>query len=104
MASAERSAAQPAERLDQVGRGALELVLDLLDGLVGLDLVAVEIGSSGGGRERTEERDADRGNRGPFNRSLAGQGFTLTEQRLDRAARGVQPAYKGRLLTYVRHG
>ena len=48
--------------------------------------------------------DPDRGNRGPFNRSLAGQGFTLTEQRLDRAARGVQPAYKGRLLTYVRHG
>jgi predicted nicotinamide N-methyase len=48
--------------------------------------------------------DPDRGNRGPFNRSLAVLGFSLTEQRLDRAARGTQTAYKGRLLTYTRHG
>ena len=47
--------------------------------------------------------DPDRGNRAPFNRSLAAQGFSLVEQRLDRAARGFQPAYKGRLLTYTRH-
>ena len=46
--------------------------------------------------------DPDRGNRGPFNRSMAGLGFGLVEQRLDRAARGAAPAYKGRLLTYTR--
>ncbi len=46
--------------------------------------------------------DPDRGNRGPFNRCMAGHGFGLAEQRLDRAARGDAPAYKGRLLTYTR--
>ena len=46
--------------------------------------------------------DPDRGNRGPFNRSLVTQGFTLAEQRLDRAERGSAPAYRGRLLVYTR--
>ena len=48
--------------------------------------------------------DPDRGNRGPFNRSMVSQGFAFTERRLDRAARGEEPAYKGRLLTYTRSG
>jgi predicted nicotinamide N-methyase len=46
--------------------------------------------------------DPDRGNRSPFNRVMASQGFVRTEERLDRAARGGIPAYKGRMLTYVR--
>lgn len=47
--------------------------------------------------------DPDRGNRAAFNRHMAGQGFTLTEQRLDRAETTAAAGYKGRLLTYVRH-
>ncbi|MCR5868812.1 methyltransferase [Aquincola sp. J276] len=47
--------------------------------------------------------DPDRGNRAAFNRHMAGQGFTLTEQRLDRAETAAVAGYKGRLLSYVRH-
>ena len=46
--------------------------------------------------------DPDRGNRPDFNRAMAAQGFTRREERLDRAARGAVPAYKGRLLVYLR--
>ena len=46
--------------------------------------------------------DPDRGNRSAFSRSLALQGYTLVEQRLDRAATVATPAYKGRLLRYRR--
>mgnify|MGYP002136935616 FL=1 len=46
--------------------------------------------------------DPDRGNRAAFNRHMAGQGFALTEQRLDRAASAQGAAYKGRLLSYAR--
>ncbi len=46
--------------------------------------------------------DPDRGNRPAFNRLMAGQGFALTELRLDRAATDNAVAYKGRLLTYRR--
>lgn len=46
--------------------------------------------------------DPDRGNRGAFNRHMAGQGFVLTEQRLDRADTPLAAGYKGRLLSYAR--
>jgi predicted nicotinamide N-methyase len=44
--------------------------------------------------------DPDRGNRAAFNRRMAEQGFTFTEQRMDQSAQGNEPAYKGRLLVY----
>lgn len=47
--------------------------------------------------------DPHRGNRPAFNRRMAHLGFALTEQRLDRLATLTQTAYKGRLLTYLRH-
>ena len=46
--------------------------------------------------------DPDRGNRAAFSRLMAGQGYGLVERRLDRAATLMQPAYKGRLLSYSR--
>ena len=46
--------------------------------------------------------DPDRGNRAAFNRQMAGQGFALREQRMDRAATLGTDAYKGRLLRYRR--
>lgn len=46
--------------------------------------------------------DPDRGNRGGFNRRMAALGFVRSEQRLDHAGRAGAPAYKGRLLTYLR--
>jgi predicted nicotinamide N-methyase len=48
--------------------------------------------------------DPDRGNRPPFNRAMAALGFLLHEERLDHAAAAGQPAYKGRLLSYLRGG
>jgi len=46
--------------------------------------------------------DPDRSNRGGFNRVMAGHGFVLHEERLDRPAGASQPAYRGRLLSYRR--
>jgi len=46
--------------------------------------------------------DPNRGNRATFNRSMALQGYTLTEVRLDRVAGDTTAAYKGRLLRYRR--
>lgn len=46
--------------------------------------------------------DPDRGNRAAFSRQMAGHGFVLREQRLDRAAGAGAAAYKGRLLMYRR--
>ena len=44
--------------------------------------------------------DPDRGNRAAFKRQMAAAGFVLSEERLDRPARGDQAAYKGRILVY----
>ena len=46
--------------------------------------------------------DPDRGNRPAFNRRMTDAGFLLGEERLDVAATGSAPAYKGRLLVYAR--
>lgn len=46
--------------------------------------------------------DPDRGNRAAFSRHMAGHGFAVREERLDRAADGATEAYKGRLLVYRR--
>ncbi|MFN7474754.1 MAG: SAM-dependent methyltransferase, partial [Burkholderiales bacterium] len=46
--------------------------------------------------------DPDRSNRAAFNRQMAGQGFSVSERRLDRIAMPGLPAYKGRLLAYRR--
>lgn len=46
--------------------------------------------------------DPNRGNRPAFNRQMAGEGFRMQEQRLERAASPAAPAYKGRLLSYRR--
>jgi predicted nicotinamide N-methyase len=46
--------------------------------------------------------DPDRSNRAAFNRQMGELGFTLHEQRLDRAATLDTRAYKGRLLAYRR--
>ncbi len=46
--------------------------------------------------------DPDRGNRSAFSRQMAELGFGVEEQRLDRVASELLPAYKGRLLKYQR--
>lgn len=46
--------------------------------------------------------DPDRGNRPAFNRQMAELGFALSEVRLSSPATPDIPAYKGRMLTYVR--
>lgn len=46
--------------------------------------------------------DPDRSNRSGFNRAMAAHGFALDEERIDRAAHGLRPAYRGRLLRYRR--
>ena len=46
--------------------------------------------------------DPDRGNRAAFSRQMQGLGFVCTQERLDSPVSATQPAYKGRLLTYVR--
>ncbi len=46
--------------------------------------------------------DPDRGNRAGFIRHMALLGFTLAEQRLDRVAGPDGPAYKGRMMTFLR--
>lgn len=46
--------------------------------------------------------DPDRGNRPAFNRHMAAEGFTCSEQRLRPPAVPGVSAYKGRMLTYTR--
>jgi len=46
--------------------------------------------------------DPERGNRPAFTRLMAAQGYALEQTRLDTAATAVEPAYRGRLLTYRR--
>ena len=46
--------------------------------------------------------DPDRGNRPAFRRVLLGAGFTVVEERLDRAAIDERPSYKGRLMRFIR--
>lgn len=46
--------------------------------------------------------DPNRGNRAAFSRRMAHDGFTLEEIDLSTLALGDEPAYKGRLLRYVR--
>ena len=46
--------------------------------------------------------DPDRGNRAAFSRQMTRHGFSVREERLDRAADGAREAYKGRLLVYRR--
>jgi predicted nicotinamide N-methyase len=46
--------------------------------------------------------DPNRGNRPAFNRHMAGQGFSLREESLDRIASAGVEAYKGRVLIYRR--
>lgn len=46
--------------------------------------------------------DPHRGNRPPFTRRMAGHGFSLVEERLDRLVSPLQTAYRGRLLVYSR--
>ena len=46
--------------------------------------------------------DPERGNRPGFVRALARLGFDLQQQRLDHAALGAAPAYRGRLLLFSR--
>ena len=46
--------------------------------------------------------DPNRGNRSAFSRRMANDGFQLEEIDLSHAAKGDVPAYKGRLLRYVR--
>jgi predicted nicotinamide N-methyase len=46
--------------------------------------------------------DPDRGNRAAFSREMTQHGFSVREERLDRAADGALEAYKGRLLVYRR--
>lgn len=46
--------------------------------------------------------DPDRGNRPGFNRRMAALGFLASEERLDQAASGLEPGFKGRLMRYLR--
>jgi predicted nicotinamide N-methyase len=46
--------------------------------------------------------DPQRGNRAAFNRRMSDLGFALTEHPLTRAVGPQQPAYRGRLLSYLR--
>jgi predicted nicotinamide N-methyase len=46
--------------------------------------------------------DPNRGNRPPFHRQMAAQGFALTEERIDVAITASAAAYRGRVLMYRR--
>ena len=46
--------------------------------------------------------DPERGNRPAFTRLMSAQGYALAQTRLDMPATAVEPAYRGRLLTYRR--
>jgi predicted nicotinamide N-methyase len=46
--------------------------------------------------------DPDRGNRAAFTRAMAGAGFAMKDERLDRVARGRHAAFRGRLLSFHR--
>lgn len=46
--------------------------------------------------------DPDRGNRAGFLRQMLALGFTAEQERLDAPASGAAPAYKGRLLRFLR--
>lgn len=46
--------------------------------------------------------DPNRGNRAAFHKHMARVGFAMHEQVLDQAPLGLEPAYKGRMLTYSR--
>ena len=46
--------------------------------------------------------DPDRGNRPAFARRMAGLGFGLRQERMDRAAMAGRPAFKGRILIFSR--
>jgi predicted nicotinamide N-methyase len=47
--------------------------------------------------------DPDRSNRSAFHRGMVAEGFVRSEERLDRPENATHSAYKGRLLTYLRH-
>ena len=47
--------------------------------------------------------DPERGNRPAFTRLMEAQGYALAQTRLDSPATAVEPAYRGRLLTYRRN-
>lgn len=103
-----RTPAPPLPREGQLAQVAVDGPYDLL---IGSDLLydrdaaddlAGFIALHAGAAAEVWIVDPDRGNRAAFNRHMAGQGFTLTEQRLDRAATPALAGYKGRLLSYVR--
>ena len=96
--------ARAAHRPSSIVRGRFDLVFgsDLLYERDGAVHLAAFIGRHTLPRSEVWIVDPDRGNRSAFNRLMAAMGFVLTESRLDRAALGRLPAYKGRLLTYER--
>jgi predicted nicotinamide N-methyase len=97
--------------------GALPLAEQVLEGrfdlLIGSDLLyerdpqgalAAFIGRHSAPAAEVWIVDPDRGNRSGFNRHMALLGFATSEQRLDQLDRPGSPAYKGRLMTYLRAG
>ena len=94
----------PAHRPSSIVRGRFDLVFgsDLLYERDGAMHLAGFVGRHTLPRSEVWIVDPDRGNRSAFNRLMAAMGFALTESRLDRAAAGRLPAYRGRLLEYRR--
>ncbi len=81
-----------------VVRGRFDLIIgsDLLYERDASGGLASFIGRHAGARSKVWIVDPDRGNRAAFNRQMATEGFTRSEERLDAMA------YKGRLITYER--
>ena len=81
-----------------VVRGRFDLIIgsDLLYERDASGGLASFIGRHASARSKVWIVDPDRGNRAAFNRQMATEGFTRSEERLDAMA------YKGRLITYER--
>lgn len=84
---------------------------DRYDLLIGSDLLydrdassvlAGFIGRHASDRAEVWIVDPDRSNRTVFMRQMQALGFEVTQERLDAPAHGTTPAYKGRMLTFLR--
>ncbi len=85
-------------------RGRYDLLIgsDLLYDRDASTLLAGFIGRHASAQAEVWIVDPDRGNRAVFMRQMQALGFVASQERLDAPAAGALPAYKGRLLTFLR--
>jgi predicted nicotinamide N-methyase len=92
----------PAARREVQGRFDLIIGSDLLYERDDSGALPDFIGRHAGPTAEVLIVDPDRGNRAAFTRCMQGLGFTLAEERFDRAPPGEGSTFKGRLLAYQR--